>query len=359
MDEELGRTKTPAKKPPSADDGIGLVPALILLNTVTVLWGTQHAVIKIAVDASESPASLNFVRFGIAALVLSPFTPGLFTEAPLATTSSHGVGAESSPGVVWRAGAELGVWMFLGFAFQSIGLLFTSASRAAFLLYLNIKLVPVFSALFLGRAVSGLTWVSAGVALFGTGLVAYDGAPPNIGDVWCISAAAASAMFILRLEVLAQLCPPRQLNSACLWVTTALSGVWLLGSVAGPFPLSGLKGAAISILETVSAASTAVNGLLDRSLAGVLYLGVVATALCNLGQTLGQREVGAEQAALIFALDPVWAAFFAKVLLDERLGAQGLVGATLILLAAFASQLTKPQRARTEFWFQGTGKRAN
>ena len=128
----------------------------------------------VAWQASESPACLNFVRFGIAALVLSPFSPGLSSKmSPTAAadadkTANSDADADASPAVVWRAGAELGLWMFLGFAFQSIGLLFTTASRSAFLLYLNVKLVPIFSAVLFGRAVPGLTWASAAVALFGT-----------------------------------------------------------------------------------------------------------------------------------------------------------------------------------------------
>ena len=50
------------------------------------------------------------------------------------------------------------------------------------------------------------------------------------------------------------------------------------------------------------------------------------------------------QAALIFALDPVWGAVFAKVILDEGLGPQGLVGGVLIISAAAASQLLRPQK---------------
>lgn len=39
----------------------------------------------------------------------------------------------------------------------------------------------------------------------------------------------------------------------------------------------------------------------------VLYLGAVATGLCNYLQTLGQRTVPAERAALIYSLDPIYA----------------------------------------------------
>ena len=85
-----------------------------------------------------------------------------------------------------------------------------------------------------------------------------------------------------------------------------------------------------------------VGDLLSHSGWAVLYLGVVTTALCHWVQTLGQREVGAEQAVLIFALDPVWGAFFARMILQEGLGPQGLVGGALIITAAAASQLLAP-----------------
>ena len=65
-----------------------------------------------------------------------------------------------------KAGAELGVYTTLGFAFQSIGLLSTTAARSAFLLYLNVKIVPFLAFLFLGRSLSR-TWTSAFLALAG------------------------------------------------------------------------------------------------------------------------------------------------------------------------------------------------
>lgn len=106
--------------------------SLVLLNFVTVLWGSQHAVIKMAVDSSGSPATLTLARFGIAALIFSPWLP--VRDDPSRGNTSVGPGP-------WRAGVELGCWMFAGYALQAIGLETTSASRSCFLLYLNVKLV--------------------------------------------------------------------------------------------------------------------------------------------------------------------------------------------------------------------------
>jgi drug/metabolite transporter (DMT)-like permease len=80
-----------------------------------------------------------------------------------------------------KAGAELGIYTFLGFAFQAIGLETTTASRSAFLLYLNVKLVPFFAAIFLKRKIEASTWISALFAVVGTSLLSTDGGPLNVG----------------------------------------------------------------------------------------------------------------------------------------------------------------------------------
>jgi drug/metabolite transporter (DMT)-like permease len=221
------------------------------------------------------------------------------------------------------AGAELGVYTTLGFAFQSIGLETTTASRSAFLLYLNVKFVPFLALLLLGRSISKNTWTSAFLALMGkrsllyggivllcvvlycallpcavlqytvlhhtinctvllrtfyftvvltglfcsvlywiilyhtilyctvlystifqgnehfqllptlylpsqgTALLSTDGGPLNSGDVWCISAAIASAMFILRLDKFSKENDPAELSGVSFSTVSALCGAWV------------------------------------------------------------------------------------------------------------------------------------
>lgn len=111
---------------------------LFLLNMVTILWGTQHAVIKLILDSDLSPGMTNLARFSLAALLFSPWTPGLQRHPPPLPFTPE----EANPGQdntsdetfdtarareTWQAGAELGVWMFLGFAFQAVGLGLTTA----------------------------------------------------------------------------------------------------------------------------------------------------------------------------------------------------------------------------------------
>jgi drug/metabolite transporter (DMT)-like permease len=49
---------------------------------------------------------------------------------------------------------------------KAIGLETTTASRSAFLLYLNVKLVPIFAALLYKKSISINTWISAALVYF-------------------------------------------------------------------------------------------------------------------------------------------------------------------------------------------------
>jgi drug/metabolite transporter (DMT)-like permease len=56
-------------------------------------------------------------------------------------------------------------------------------------------------------------------------------------------------------------------------------------------------------------------------------------------QAIGQRSIPAERAALIYAMDPVYATVVARIYLGETLGIQGVIGAAIIAVAVIASQL--------------------
>ena len=111
-----------------------ILPALLALNTCAVIWGSQHALIKDLVESDVAPSTLNAARFCIAAMLSLPFWPGLpwrstIHPAPVAnaTETIRGRGdsrlvPRTTALVTWTAGAELGLWSFLGFTTQSIGL---------------------------------------------------------------------------------------------------------------------------------------------------------------------------------------------------------------------------------------------
>lgn len=270
---------------------------LVYLNLVTLLWGTTFVVVKGAVE-SLAPSALVFLRFLIAAPFFLPWS-------------------RIRGGVVW-AGLELSFWLLLGYATQAIGLQYTSASRSAFITALNVVLVPLLLSL-AGRR-PGRLWIAALLAFLGVGLLSYDpNQPPlNPGDLWTLGTAFTYALYILRLEVYARVYPPLPLTAFQLWGTALLAFLWM-----------GLE-----------------RPSLDQVPWGaVAYLGLVATALTTWLQTLGQGQVPALQAAIIYTMEPVWATLFAWALLGERVGLVGAAGGAFVLLATLWAQTPLSRRS--------------
>jgi len=86
------------------------ISSILLLNIVTIIWGTQHAVIK-AVLMEESTASsptsaFTFCRFLLALLLVVGYTPSLMADSKEAWEERKND---------WRWGLEMGFWMFLGY----------------------------------------------------------------------------------------------------------------------------------------------------------------------------------------------------------------------------------------------------
>lgn len=177
-----------------------IAQSFFLLNGVAVIWGSQHVIIKTMIETFPQTSLVNFWRFLISTLVFSPTIINL-----MKTETKRDL---------WFSGFELGLYIFLGFSFQAIGLETTLASRSAFLLYLNVKFVPILAFLIYQKKFPLTTWISAALALLGTFLLSTDAYhEPTIGDLWSIFAAIASAMYILRLESFSSKYNPSQLNA--------------------------------------------------------------------------------------------------------------------------------------------------
>ena len=158
----------------------------------------------------------------------------------------------------------------------------------------------------------------------GTAFLTFDGSTYNfnIGDVWSIAAAAASAMYILRLEFATKAVQNSlKLNSYSLVVVSLAALVWCLGdgvvSNSNHNNANILDDDIIVATSSISAAQSIFvssiestwNKVLDtitRHPLELVYLGGVTTALANYIQTKAQKGISAERASIIYALDPVY-----------------------------------------------------
>jgi drug/metabolite transporter (DMT)-like permease len=284
----------------------GRATGVVLLALLTVVWGSTFVVIQLMEKdpaGAVAPSLLNLSRFALAAVLLAPFA-----------------GRDVR---LWAVGLELGFWLWCGYASQAIGLRHTTVGRSAFITSLNAIFVPTLTAL-AGRRVRWFVWPAAGMALIGTALLSYDGSPPNRGDVWTLVTALTYAIYIFRLERYAGRFASVPLTAVQLAAVTLYCAGW--AAIERP-PLP--------------PASWTTAGC-------ILYLGIVCTALTTWLQVIGQKTVPGTQAALLYTMEPVWAATFAWIAFREHFGSRGWAGAAILLAAAIFSQRPWPATAAIE-----------
>ena len=292
--------------------------AHLWLLLATLVWGSTFLAIKSGLD-DASPLLFNAVRMAIAALVLAAmFFRGLRSLTPGAL----------------RAGFAIGTLLWLGYEFQSAGLVYTTASKSAFVTGISVVLVPLLLAA-AGRRVHPFTLAGVAAASIGLYLLCipasreFSLAGINRGDVLTLGCALSFAIEIIVLGRAAQRYGVVELVP----VQIAVCAGWMLLSV----PL---------------AERHAFLHLTPALMAALAYTALPGTVACFIIQAWSQRYTPPTHAALIFALEPVFAAMLSYMLIGERLGRRGVVGAALILAGVVASELLgqvqKPERELAE-----------
>jgi len=265
-------------------------PLILLL--VTVVWGMTFPVLKVATGLL-SGVEITTLRFCIAALCMLPFVRGISVAA-------------------WRDGFWLGALAIVSMAAQAYGLQFIASNRSAFLTSLNVLMVPVLGLLLGGRP-SWVIFVAAALACLGIGMMSYDGEAHLWADVATLLAALAYAVYTMGMSARARLHKAVQLASAQVWCMAAMGLVWMLLD-SGPARV-------LSLPEVINL----------EVLLGLLFLGALASAATFFLQALAQTHVSAEQAAIIYAMEPVFAALFAWIYLAEVMTPMAQAGALVVI----------------------------
>ena len=72
---------------------------------------------------------------------------------------------------------------------------------------------------------------------------------------------------------------------------------------------------------------------------GIIYVGIVATALAFFLQTWGQKQMQATNSAVLLAAEPMFSAIFAVVILSEPVTSQLVVGGALVIAGMLVTSL--------------------
>lgn len=285
--------------------------ALFALLVVTSVWGATFIWMKQALNTLEPEiqsqgrfqivALLVAARFIVAAVVMF----AAFSKARTALRQSE----------QWKGGLVLGSIMLVGFVTQMIGLDDITPSVSAFLTSLYVVFTALITIVFSKSKPTRTLLFGVLLATFGAGFIQ---GPPHLtwglGEVLTVVCAVFFALHIIYTQKITQEVDP-------IGVTLTSFLVIALGSILLLFAFGGGR-----TLDQW--------GLIfqDGVFLQVLCLGIGGSFFCLLLLNLYQRYLNPIQAAIIYALEPVWATIYGLSLgLDQWTGWILLGGGALFM----------------------------
>ena len=270
---------------------------------LTMIWGTSFSLVKTALQ-DISPLLFLSIRFWIGGLILVLF---LGFQKGLKITKK-----------TWIHGTILGVFMFFGMGLQTVGLKYTTASKSGFITGLAVFFVPMV-VVFIEKTIPRKMTL-LGVVLATIGVYAFTsprGGGFNYGDLLTLGCAFSFAFEIVYVEVFGKQNDTMSLAAIMVIMTAVFAS---LGAV---------------FLETPVIAFT------GRMLLPLFITATLATALGFYLQLHWQPSTSATAAAVIYTMEPVFAAFFAMLFMGDRLTGTGWFGAGLIICGMLLAEVKR------------------
>lgn len=280
--------------------------AALVVNTI--IWGATFVVVKQALR-DVSPVLFLALRFTLATVALLVLFRGSWSH-PL------------NPRRSLAGGLVAGVFLFSGYAFQTIGLQFTTAPKSAFLTGLTAVMTPLLAALVYRNKPRLIETGGVLVATGGMALMTLPGAAlpgqalaMNRGDLLTVCCAACYAAHILALGRYSATSSFELLSTAQIGVSALLA--WSLFRAMETPHIRWTAGVWVAIVIT----------------------GLFATAVAFTFQAWAQKYTTSTRTALIFMLEPVFAWITSYVLTGETLSRPAAAGAGLILAGILLVEL--------------------
>jgi drug/metabolite transporter (DMT)-like permease len=275
----------------------------IALTITAIIWGSGFVASSISLE-HFTPYQILAGRFIIGTIILSIIFHKRLKNINKSTLIK---------------GAVLGIFLYLAFALQTVGLQYTTPSKNAFLTAVNVVIVPFIAFVMYKRKIDRYELVGAILAIVGVGILSLKlSAGVNIGDLLTLGCAFGFAFHIFYTAKYVKDSDPVSLT--LIQMLTAA----IIGSLVVVF-----KGETSVVMET-------------EGLFSLLYLGVFSTTIAYLLQTIAQKMITETKAAIILSTEAFWGMVFSVAILDEVMTIKMVVGAILILCAIIISETKLP-----------------
>ena len=218
------------------------------------------------------------------------------------------------------SGLLIGVVLFAGYGFQTVGLQWVSVSKTGFITGLYVPLVPLFALLFLRQRVAVTAIIGVALSLLGLCLLSINkqfNLSFGLGE-WLVLCCAVS--FALQIVFINKFAPSVDAINLAI-VQLALTAV--LSLIAVP-----LNHEPIALPPLMAWVPVSLMGTLDMAFTLLIM------------NWVGQFISGT-RAALIYALEPVWAVFFGVLLAGDVLSLAAWIGCACILAGMIVGRLER------------------
>ena len=271
----------------------------ILLVLTAIIWGSGFVASAVALE-HYTPYQILAGRFLIGAVILSLIFFKKLNKLKKSTLIK---------------GALLGLYLYIAFALQTVGLQFTTPSKNAFLTAVNVVIVPFLGFLLYKRKIDMYELTGAFIAIIGIAVLSLKlSSDVNVGDLLTLGCAVGFAFHIFYTAKFVKSEDPVVLTIVQMVTAAVIGCVVIL-----------FRGETSFTMET--------EGMMN-----LLYLGIFSTTIAFLMQTVAQKYITETKAAIILATESFWGMAFSIIILSEVMTGRMIIGAFLILLAILISE---------------------
>ena len=271
------------------------------LFTIAIIWGSGFIGTKLALDGGVSAIQILTLRFFVASIIL-----GLVFYKKI----KENISKESL-----IAGALLGLFSFIGFSTQTLGLVYTTVSKNAFITAVNVVIVPFIGFILYKRKLDNIGVICSFMALIGIGVLSLEAdLSVNVGDFLTFICAFGFAFHIFFTGEFTQ-----KYNSYVLTVTQFVVAFCL------------------SLLLQVVTNQTNIHAT-PLGIAGACYLGIFSTAVAFLLQTICQSKVDQTKSAIILSTESVFGTILSVIIFHEVLTLRMILGCSIIFASIIISE---------------------
>ena len=277
----------------------------LLLLLAAAIWGFAFVAQRVGME-HVGPFTFNGLRFMLGSLSLIPLILYYRVDSrPMRREWKNSV----------PAGLLAGTVLFIGASLQQIGLIYTTAGKAAFVTCLYIVLVPLLG-IFLRQSVGKGTWLG------------------------CILAIAGLYFLCIKESASIQTGDLLELIGALFWSFHILI-IGYFSRRVDILKLSIMQFVTCSVLSLITAVITETIIIADiiNAAVPILYGGICSVGIAFTLQAAGQKHAPPAHAAIILSMETVFAVIGGFLILGEQIEGQEMIGCALMLAGMLISQL--------------------